>query len=55
MKGIVVQRNLEIERLRREIEENRLKRGERGSEENVNDTPVVIKGTVTENRVRKVT
>ena len=55
MKGIVVQRDLEIERLRKEIEENRLKRGEIGSEENVNDTPIIVKGTITEKRVRKVT
>lgn len=55
MKGIVVQRELEIERLRKEIEENRYKRGEIAAEENVNDTPVIVKGTVSEKRVRKVT
>ena len=54
VKGIVVQKDQEIERLRKEIEQNRQKKGEM-AEENVNDTPVVVKGTITEKRVRKVT
>jgi hypothetical protein len=55
VKGIVVQKDQEIERLRKEIDENRIKKEEKIAEENVNDTPLVVKGTVTEKRVTKVT
>ena len=54
VKGIVVQKDQEIERLRKDIDENRVKK-EIIAEENVNDTPLVVKGTVTEKRVTKVT
>jgi hypothetical protein len=55
VKGIVLDRDKEIERLRKEIDENRIKRGEIIAEENVNDTPVLVKGAITEKRIRKVT